>query len=265
MIAKVVKPKIEISLSDPGMTLLHRAGVAGLYMTLKALAKRYPTLKSRQRNLKWTLTKNSISLYWKGNDYEALDWLFSESFQIDSDGLISLTGLQFLSFESQLAIHIGMKNTFLQHNQFFNSAEDASKNLTIDNLEVAIDYKKAKSYAHQNYAEQLCSIEKLNWKRVFFQFKLFVLERYTLIAFLFLFDIKQGENIRQGTIGITGWLYPGAAVKHYAFKKETQFTETIERAIALLYASVTCLYFVTPKSRLHRNGREASSLSLTER
>ena len=251
MIAKVVKPKIEISLSDPGMTLLHRAGVAGLYMTLKALAKRYPTLKSRQRNLKWTLTKNSISLYWKGNDYEALDWLFSESFQIDSDGLISLTGLQFPSIESQLAIHIGMKNTFLQHNQFFKSAGDASKNLIIDNLEVAIDYKKAKFYAHQNYAEQLCSIEKLKWKRVFSQFKFFVLQRYTLIAFLFMFDIRQGENIQQDTIGIKGWLYPGAAVKHYAYEKETQFTETIEKAIALLYAPVACLYFVTPKSRLH--------------
>lgn len=165
MIAKVVKPKIEISLSDPGMTLLHRAGVAGLYMTLKALAKRYPTLKSRPGDFKWILTKNSISLYWKGNDYEALDWLFSESFQIDSDGLISLTGLEFLSKESQLAIHIGIKNTFLQHNQFFKSAGDASKNLIIDNLEVAIDYKKAKSYAHQYYAEQLCSIEKLNTKK----------------------------------------------------------------------------------------------------
>ncbi len=252
MIAKVVKPKIEISLSDPGMTLLHRAGVAGLYMTLKALAKRYPTLKSRPGDFKWILTKNSISLYWKGNDYEALDWLFSESFQIDSDGLISLTGLEFLSKESQLAIHIGIKNTFLQHNQFFKSAGDASKNLIIDNLEVAIDYKKAKSYAHQYYAEQLCSIEKLNWKRIFSQLKFFVLQRCILIIFLFVSDIQQGENIQQDiTIGITGWLYPGAAVKHYAFRKETQFTETIERAIALLYAPVACLYFVTPKSRLH--------------
>ncbi len=44
MIAQAVKPKIELSLNDPGMTMLHRAGVAGLYMTLKALEKRYPKL-----------------------------------------------------------------------------------------------------------------------------------------------------------------------------------------------------------------------------
>ena len=42
-ISKAVEPKIEISLSDPGMTMLHRAGVAGLYITLKILAKHYPT------------------------------------------------------------------------------------------------------------------------------------------------------------------------------------------------------------------------------
>ncbi len=251
MIAKAVKPKIEISLSDPGMTMLHSAGVAGLYMTLKVLAKRYPTLRSRQGNFKWILTKNSICLDWKGNDYEALDWLFQESFQITNDGLISLTGLPSLSWSSQLAIHIGIKNTFLQHNQFFKSAGDASKNLIIDDLRVAIDYKKVKSYAHQNYAEQLCPIEKLNFKRIFTKLKLFIFSHYTLIGVLFVLDIRQGDNLKQQSIGITGWLYPGATVKHYAYKKKTQFTETIERAIALLYAPVACVYFMTPRSRLH--------------
>jgi CRISPR-associated protein Cas8a1/Csx13 len=251
MIAKEVEPKIKISLSEPGMTMLHSAGVAGLYTTLKVLAKRYPTLKSRQGNFKWTLTKNSICLDWKGNDYEALDWLFQESFQISSDGLLSLTGLPSLSWESQLAIHVGIKNTFLQHNQFFKSAGDASKNITIDNLEVAIDYKKVKSYAHQNYAEQLCPIEKLNFKRIFTKLKLFIFIRHTLIGVLFLLDIRQGGNLKQQSIGITGWLYPGATVKHYAYKKETQFTETIERAIALLYAPVACVYFMASRSRLH--------------
>ena len=222
MTAKATEPKIEISLSDPAMTMLHRAGVAGLYMTLKALAKQYPTQKSRQGNFKWTLTKTSISLYWKGNDYEALDWLFSESFQISSDGLISLTGLQSVSKESQLAIHIGIKNTFLQHNQFFKYAGDATKYLTIDNLEVAIYYKKVESYAYQKFVEKLCN--------------------------------DNGQLL--GTqIGITGWLHPGAVIKHYGIViknvRVTQFTETIERAIALLYAPVACLYFITPKSYLH--------------
>ena len=222
MISKAVKPKIEISLSDPGMTMLHRAGVAGLYMTLKALEKRYPTLKSRQGNFKWTLTKDSISLSWKGKDYEALDWLFAESFQISSNGLISLTGLQSPNWLSQLAIHIGIKNTFLQHNQFFKPAGDATENLIINGLEVAINYKKTKSYAHQNFVQKLCD--------------------------------DDGQLLKS-QIGITGWLYPGAAIKHYGIivnnVRVTQFTETIERAIALLYAPVACFYFISPKSYLH--------------
>jgi CRISPR-associated protein Cas8a1/Csx13 len=98
MIARAVKPKVELSLSDPGMTMLHRAGVAGLYMTLKALEKFYPTLKSRRGNFKWVLTNKSISLDWQGNDYEALDWLFKESFQINKLGLISFVALDSQTF-----------------------------------------------------------------------------------------------------------------------------------------------------------------------
>ena len=186
-------------------------------MTLKALEKRYPTLKSRQGNFKWVLNEGSIFLNWKENDYEALDWLFRESFQINSDGLISLIGLQSPSWETQLAIHLGIKNTFLQHNQFFKSEGDATSYLTIDNLEVAINYKKAKSYAHQEFAKKLCD---------------------------------ENHHLVKEQIGITGWLYPGATIKHYVYKKETQFTETIERATALLYAPVACLYFTALKSNL---------------
>ena len=251
MIAKAAKPKIELSLSDPGMTRLYCAGVAGLYITLKALAKRYPTLKSRQGNFKWILTNSNINLDWKGNDYAALDWLFQESFQISSDGLISLTGLQSSSWETQLAIHIGLQNTFLQHNQFFKSAGYASESITIDELEVLVEYKKAKSYAHQDFAEKLCHIEKLNFKRIFIKLRVFILNNYTLIGILFLLNYQGGTNLKQEPIGITGWLYPGAVVKHYAFKVQTQFTETIVRALALLYAPVACLYFVAPKSYLH--------------
>jgi len=44
----------------------------------------------------------------------------------------------------------------------------------------------------------------------------------------------------QEPIGIVGWLYPGAVVRHYAFKKQTQFEEIPARALALLFAPVAC-------------------------
>ena len=220
MIARAVKPKMELSLNDPGMTMLHRAGVAGLYMTLKALEKHYATLKTRQGNLKWVLTDNSISLNWEGDDYAALDWLFRESFQISDLGLISLTGFnpQTLSKETQLATHIGIKNTFLQHQSYFKKTGNASQSLMIDGFNVKVGYRKAKSYAHQEFAEKICD---------------------------------NSGHLLNKQIGITGWLYPGAARKHYAFKQQTQFTETLQRTLALLFAPVACLYFIFPKSYLH--------------
>ena len=224
MIAKAVKPKIELSLSDPGMTMLHRAGVAGLYMTLKALVKRYPTLKSRQGNFKWVLTNDKVNLFWKGDDYTALHWLFQESFQISDNGLISLAGLQTQILENQLITHIGISNTFLQHTSVLKFDGEASQSLTIDGLELVVNYKKAKYYIYQDYAKKLCD--------------------------------KKGQLLTK-QIGIKGWLYPGAAVKHEAFAR-TQFAETIERAIALLYAPVACLYFINLKSQLHETKTQYS-------
>lgn len=158
MIARTNQSKIELSLNSSGMTSLHRAGVAGLYMTLKVLEDRYPTWKTRQGNFQWILNSNSISLHWRGEDFAALDWLFRESFKVSDRGLISLLGLnpQAMSWETQLATHIGIQNTFLQHNQHLKSAGDASETLTIEGLEVVVEYKKAKSYAHQEFAKRLC-------------------------------------------------------------------------------------------------------------
>ncbi len=125
---------------DPGMTMLHRAGVAGLYMTLKALVKRYPTLKSRQGNFKWVLTNDKVNLFWKGDDYTALHWLFQESFQISDNGLISLAGLQTQILENQLITHIGISNTFLQHTSVTIKIHDFLflKAFTAINSEVAL-------------------------------------------------------------------------------------------------------------------------------
>ncbi len=113
-----------------------------------------------------------------------------------------------------------------------------------------VKYKKVKSYAHQNFAEKLCQIEQLDFKHIPLKLKLIILDRYTFIGILFLLNYQRGD-LKQEPIGIKGWLYPGATVKHYAFEKPTQFTETIERALALLFAPVACLYFITPKSYLH--------------
>ncbi|MEJ1936840.1 type I-MYXAN CRISPR-associated Cas8a1/Cmx1, partial [Nostoc sp. NIES-2111] len=84
-IASQVAPKIHLSITQPSITLLHLAGMAGLWMTLKQLEKLYPTLTERPGNLNWLLTPNSISMYWQGEDLVVLDWLLKQSFQISNE------------------------------------------------------------------------------------------------------------------------------------------------------------------------------------
>jgi CRISPR-associated protein Cas8a1/Csx13 len=195
------------------MTLMHLPGLAGLWMTLKQLEQQYPTLAERPGNFTWSLTPRSISLDWEGQDLEILDWLLKQSFQISGEGLILLTGLnpQAMDIGTQVTIHKGITGTFLQHNKFFKSNGKKSKPLPVDGRIINVEYKRAESYAHQHFAKHLCD--------------------------------EQGQLLR-GTIGIAGWLYPGAVVRHYAFKEQTQFEETPERALALLFAPVACQYFV---------------------
>ncbi|MGQ4650344.1 type I-MYXAN CRISPR-associated Cas8a1/Cmx1 [Lyngbya aestuarii] len=208
-----VNSQIQLNLGDPSMTLMHRAGLAGLWMTLKQLEQQYPTLAERPGNFTWSLTPRSISLNWEGQDLEVLDWLLKQSFQISDEGLISLTGLnpQSMDIETQVTIHQGITGTFLQHNKFFKSNGKKEQSFKVNKKEIIVEYKRAESYAHQHFSQHLCN--------------------------------EQGQLLK-GVIGIAGWLYPGAVARHYAFKEQTQFKETPEQALALLFAPIACQYFV---------------------
>jgi hypothetical protein len=50
----VVNSKIRLELGEPSMTLMHRAGMAGFWMTLKQLEEQYPTSAERPGNLTWS-------------------------------------------------------------------------------------------------------------------------------------------------------------------------------------------------------------------
>ncbi len=53
---------LSIGLFDPGMTHIHRIGLAGLYMTLKNLGT-----GSRLDGIEYELGKNRVILNWSGN------------------------------------------------------------------------------------------------------------------------------------------------------------------------------------------------------
>jgi len=208
------QPNIQLSLSDRSITWLHSAGMAGLWMTLKQLEKRFPTVSQRPGQLSWNLSSHSIDLIWSGTDQDILDWLLRQSFQINQEGLILLTGLgTTLSIDAQIAIHQGITQTFLQHNKFYTSSGEKRLELKTGEKTVSVRYKGLTSYTHRDFAKSLCD--------------------------------KQGQLLQQ-PISIAGWLYPGAVMRHAAFDKQTKFEVTPEEALVLLFAPIACWYFMLP-------------------
>jgi hypothetical protein len=58
-------PKLSLNLNASDTTDIHRAGMTGLWMSLKQLEKKYPHPSQRPGNLTWTLTCTTITLDWR--------------------------------------------------------------------------------------------------------------------------------------------------------------------------------------------------------
>ncbi len=54
--------KLHLSLNAPDTTIIHRAGILGLWMTLRQLKQQFPTPSQRLGELSWKLTPHSVSL-----------------------------------------------------------------------------------------------------------------------------------------------------------------------------------------------------------
>lgn len=193
-----------INLFGPGMTALHKAGLAGLWMTLKTLEKNNVQLNSGS----WALTNTSVTLKWSGDPKTFFSSLFNESFKIDKNGLFHFPALGDPLNHSQHAVTLqeAILGTFLQHGLTRKSdpSQGPSGNLSIqrDNSTEIINYHKVNSYAHQKAD---------NFK-------------------------SDGEN------SIVGWLYPGGVVRHTGHSN-TALEEPPERALALRFAPIGAIYF----------------------
>lgn len=221
--------QIEFDLGNPRFTLLHRAGLSGLWMTLKQLEQEKVKLPE---GLTWQLTHRNVKISWEGHDQTILEWLLTESFQLQ-DGLISLRGLNAKTMrrDSLAIVHQGILGTFLQHNSTHKSTGVKTEVLKLDEneLEIKVTYKALSSYAYQEFASNLCD--------------------------------KYGKLLIQ-PISIAGWLNPGAAVRHVAFSADTSFEEPPECALILLFAPVACYYYIL-RSKL-RDKRAQYALVIPE-
>jgi CRISPR-associated protein Cas8a1/Csx13 len=195
--------------------MLHSAGIAGLAMTLAQLDKLYPQAHQRPAGLSWLSDEVKIELFWTGDDAIALGWLIGESFKIDGDGLILLTGLisANMDISARLTVHQGITKSFLQHGLSRKSSGEEIAVISINGKDVEIGYKKLARYSHQNFTKDLCD--------------------------------RKGR-LQTQAIGIKSWLYPGATVRHNVDEKATIFREPPELALALLFAPLACQFFLLP-------------------
>jgi CRISPR-associated protein Cas8a1/Csx13 len=208
---------MRLDLFAPGMTMLHKAGLAGLWLTLKGFEERGLQLKTGS----WKLADHSIELHW--TDRAAFfNSLFASSFKLmksgPARGLIWLTALgdPADNLQQSVIVHNAVLGTFLQHGQT-RKADPSNRptgaaSFELDDETFAVSFQRVSSYAHQ----------------------------------------KAHVGLAKATDGliVPGWLFPGAAKRHVAHGDATALKEIPERRLALLYAPAGVVYF-----RVDRRGR----------
>jgi len=211
------KTSLKLGLFKPGMTHLHRVGLAGLYMNLTYL---------KQNNLKfegasWTLNEKNIQLDFE-NGYSFFEWLFKKSFKIDGDGLIDflLSGTTAIGDKEKFVYHNSVLNTFFQHPKTTNKGKEANRVLDFEDKKIIIKYKPVKWYYLQG--------KKPSWKI-----------SSTASTLTMLFD---EERLFKERIKIKGLHFPGAVERHSGLKG-TEIEISPENLLCLIYAPTASLYY----------------------
>lgn len=219
--------RMNLKLFEPGMTHLHRVGLAGLYMTLKQLDP-----EEFKDTGGWRLHKTGIELFWKEKPRKLIAPIIEKSFGISRDGLIDFLvhrrkGLGDLE---RVQIHNAILRTFLQHGKTRKIASTTSKvSYEYDGKKINVDIAPIYSYQNQ-------SIEEI--------FR------------------KNGAQLTK-TIKLAGWNFPGGGVRHIGFSGSS-LTENPENFLCLVFAPVGSLYFLisTKNSEGKYDARKGAAIVL---
>jgi CRISPR-associated protein Cas8a1/Csx13 len=138
-------------LGNPGYTIYHRAALGGLAATVRAWGANKP------EGIEADLQRDFVRLAWGDNlsDQEALLRILDASFKLTEDKMIELPGhgIRDDQVDLRLAIHNGLKDTFLQHPQSCKTEKQIStiriKSVDDEGDGELFTYKPITSYAHQ--------------------------------------------------------------------------------------------------------------------
>lgn len=205
-------PRVEqlvVELDEPGMTAVHRAGLAGLAATLQALDPSQAPAGSR-----WEIHERHVVLAWSDPGPEPLlEYLLKQGLYIDPRyHLIDFPAWRdrlgnSASLEARIFAQKSLLGTFIQHGKMRNIVKNKSIQLDPDARTPPILYTGLEDFEHQRWAADLAQA------------------------------IVKGEHI-----GLTGAFLPGAVEKHPG-KTFSRMEATPSQMLALCFAPVGCLVF----------------------
>lgn len=211
--------KMTIKLNAPGMTSLHKAGLAGLYMTLRTFDETNVKIKG----LHWQLGATSVVLSWHDETSQAaFESLIEKSFRLD-EGFIRLTGLEAQkppTTEQKYHLYTALLNSFLQFGPHRPTGNKRTLSYEIDNRAFWI--------------KEFAPIIKFRYQET-------------------VKDFIDTKGHFKKSVEAGGWLYPGGGQRHVAHSK-TKLSEPIETALVLMFAPVGVIYYML---RSHAKGRRA--------
>jgi CRISPR-associated protein Cas8a1/Csx13 len=214
--------KLTISLNEPGMTPLLRAGLGGLAASVHGILVRQKKTKS------WPVLKLEHGRISVAEDHVIFEWgdagpaecfreLFELSFCVNDDGIIWFPGtLHNRTYElSVLAgLQRALKKTFLQHGKTTEKRGDEVVKSS-DDGKLTVRFQPYASFAHQSL-----------WQTVV-------------------------EALTKGPQPLAGWAYPGAAQRHVAYGV-TKAEYSAAQILAASFAVIGCV--VLESHGRHRGG-----------
>src|SRR5574338_454984 len=208
-----------LRLSAPGMTALHKAGLAGLYMTLRALEEKDQAIEG----LTWRLEPQRVILLWTDKTPKAaFAELIKRSFRVDDKGFIRFSGLERerkMNFAQRHSLYNALLNSFLQYGKHREKSTKTTLTYDVgdDKIYWLKDFEPIKQFIHRKVAEDN-DVAK-NW--------------------------IDNDGLFRDEVEIIGWLYPGGSVRHVdsLSQKATTLREPFGLALLLLFAPIGVIYY----------------------